>query len=161
MKNGHIGPLTFQHCQMWESLAPHKLHRLEFLFVLAAAPLSPLPIPTKIKPIGAIPMELETKNRRGVRRAAGRTGAGMLLLLLSKFMLHYTASYNASKFGVCVTKVDVGNKLTSKGMCSSPNNLSVPIYNNNIKKKNKISGKQSPNAEKIGHPKSKKGRAMP
>ena len=44
----------------------------------------------------------------------------LLLLLLFKFILHHIELYNASKFGDCVTKGDVGIESTSKESWSSP-----------------------------------------
>ena len=46
-------------------------------------------------------------------------------MLLFKFMLHHIASYNASKFGACVTKGDVDNEPTSRKSWSSPHQMSI------------------------------------
>ena len=114
-----------------------------------------------------VPCECECSRLKGwgVKAAtfqpSGVEELHVLLLLLFKSILHHIASYNASKFGACVTKGDVSNESTSRELWSSPLNFSVPIYNKNrnkrekeeIKSNNRRSGKLSPNAEKIGHPK--------
>ena len=130
MKNGHVGPLTLQHCQMQQAIAPPILHLLEFclFFQLHLCLLDLSQEKRSQSEIYLCSCSQKTVAGSGELRG-GRSGN---VLLLFKFVLHHIASYKASKFGSYVTKVDVGNESLSRELWSSPHLM--PMDEKSMKK---------------------------